>query len=416
MANTKREMEGMPGEPGEPGGAEVWQGPRPLPRAAGEDGADHLSPEEVRALDLEPGEVAEEEELEEEVPQQVAIGKRFGDWRTIASFAFALLILAFAASKVNWPTTWKVLKHANLGLFVLAFVAYYSSFPIRTHRWRRLMHNSNHGALRDKIDHYPTWDLTQILYLSWFANVIIPAKLGDVYRAFLARRWIGVSLSRTVGNVLAERILDLIVLFPLLVAAAFLTFQSKLFSARDVLVSEALLGALILAVIAGVALTVMWRAGESVLRVLPRRFHDVYLHFRHGAVTSFGNEAPSLFGQTVVVWLLEGARLTCILAALNLLSPGRIGPAAAVFLALGSSVLTTLPLTPGGLGVVESFIPTVLVILGVTGGFSTGAAVAVLDRIISYLSIAVFGFILYIVSDKARGAPPEEPAGTAAAR
>ncbi len=410
MAEMKREMEGAQSD------AEVWSGPRPLPRVDAKDEGGHLSPEEARALDLEPGEVAEEEELEEEVPEQVAIGKRFGDWRTIASFAFAVLILGFAASKVNWPATWQVLKHANIALFALAFVAYYISFPIRTHRWRRLMHNSNHGALREKIDHYPTWDLTQILYLSWFANVIIPAKLGDVYRAYLARRWIGVSLSRTVGNVLAERILDLIVLFPLLVVAAFLTFQSKLFSAHDITIRYALLGALVLAVVAGSVLTIMWRAGESVLRVLPRRFHDVYLHFRHGAVSSFGNEAPSLLGQTVVIWLLEGTRLTCILAALGLLSPGKIGPAAAVFLALGSSVLTTLPFTPGGLGMVETFIPAVLVLLGVTGGLSTGAAVAVLDRIISYLSIAVFGFILYIFSDKARGAPPAPPASAAAAR
>ncbi len=408
MAEMKREMESAQG------GTEAWQGPRPLARPGVQDEGPHLSPEEARALDLEPGEVAEEEELEEEVPQQVAIGKRFGDWRTIASFAFAVLILGFAASKVNWPATWTVLKHANIGLFVLAFVAYYISFPIRTHRWRRLMHNSNHGALRDKIDHYPTWDLTQILYLSWFANVIIPAKLGDVYRAYLARRWIGVSLSRTVGNVLAERILDLIVLFPLLMVAAFLTFQAKLFSSGDDAIKYALLGALALSIIAAAVLTIMWRAGESVLRVLPHRFHDVYQHFRHGAVSSFGKDLPSLFGQTVVIWLLEGARLTCILAALGLLTAGKVGPAAAIFLALGSSVITTLPLTPGGLGVVEAFIPTVLVVLGIK--FSTGVAVALLDRIISYLSIAVFGFILYVFSDKARGAPPVDPTEAAAAR
>jgi uncharacterized protein (TIRG00374 family) len=271
--------------------------------------------------------------------------------------------------------------------------------------------------LQRAIDRYPLWDLTQILYLSWFANVIIPAKLGDVYRAYLARRWIGVSLSRTVGNILAERILDLIVLCPLLLAAAFLTFQSRLFSAHDSLIGLALLVGLGLAVVAGAVLVFMWRAGESVLRVLPRRLHDIYLHFRHGAVSSFGNEAPTLIGQTVVIWLMEGARLTCILAALGLLAPGKVGPAAALFLALGSSVLTTLPLTPGGLGVVETFIVAVLVLLDVSGGKSTGAAVAVLDRLISYMSIAVFGFLLYALSNKARATPtPSGAPRQAAAR
>ena len=378
----------------------------------------HLSADEIREMDLAPDEVGEEEQLEEDVPRQVAIGKRFGDWRTLLSFGIAVAILVFAITKagINWSLAWHRLQQANLWLFALAFIVYYTSFPIRTHRWRRLMHNANHGALQRKIDTFPTWDLTQILYLSWFANVIVPAKLGDVYRAYLARRWLGVSLSRTVGTILAERILDLIVLFPLLVASAFLTFQSKLFSNHDSKITLALVFGLALAVLAAVVLIVIWRAGDSVLRVLPHRLHDIYMHFRHGAINSFGREAPSLVGQTVVVWLLEGARLTCVLAALGLLAPGKVGPAAALFLALGSSVLTTLPLTPGGLGFVESFIVTVLVLLGVHGGASTGAAVAVLDRIISYLSIAVIGFLLYAFTDKAHVAPAAPPPTPAAAR
>lgn len=367
----------------------------------------HLSPAEISAMDLEPDEVAEEEHLEEEVPDQVAIGRRFGDWRTLLSFGVALAILVFAASKANikWASVLHLLGKANIGLFALAFVVYYTSFPIRTHRWRRLMHNANHSPLQERIDRYPLWDLTQILYLSWFANVVVPAKLGDVYRAYLARRWLGVSLSRTVGTILAERILDLIVLFPLLVLSAFLTFQSKLFSANSANIRFALVVGLVLAVVAGGVLVAIWRAGESVLRVLPHRLHDIYTHFRHGAITSFGNDALSLVGMTVVVWLMEGGRLMCILWSLGFLSPGKIGPAAALFLALGSSVLTTLPFTPGGLGLVESFIPTVLVLLAVPGGASAGAAVAVLDRMISYLSIAVIGFLVYAFSDKARGQP-----------
>src|SRR5919205_2237641 len=253
----------------------------------------HLSPREIEALDLEPGEVAEEEQLEEEVPQQVAIGKRLGDWRTLLSFGIAAAILVFAVSKagINWGTALHTLRHANLALFVLAVVVYYASFPIRTYRWRCLMRNANHGALQHKIARFPLLDLTQILYLSWFANVVIPAKLGDVYRAYLARRWLGVSLSRTVGTILAERILDLVVLFPLLLVSAFLTFQAKLLSKHDSKITYALVVALILAVVAGAALVVIWRAGDSGLRVLPHPLPDIYLHFRHGALHSFGREA-----------------------------------------------------------------------------------------------------------------------------
>src|SRR5919201_3491902 len=340
-------------------------------------------------------------------------------WWTVLSFGVALAILVVGVGKagITWSTTARALAHTSLALFALAFAVYYLAFPIRAYRWRQLMHTAHHGSLQQQtIEHCPLWDLTQILYLSWFVNVVIPAKLGDVYRAYLARRWLGVSLSRTVGTILAERILDLVVLFPLLLVSALLTFQAKLLSTHDSKITYALVVGLILAVVAGAVLVVIWRAGDSVLRVLPHRVHDIYLHFRHGALHSFGNEAPALVGQTMIVWLLEGARLWCILWALQLLAPGKIGPSAALFLALGSSVLTTLPLTPGGLGFVEPFIWTVLALIGVHGGNSTGAAVAVLDRIISYLSIAVIGFFLYALTDKAHVAPAASPPGTATAR
>lgn len=354
-------------------------------------------------LGLKPSEVAEEAQIEDEMPQQVSLGARFRDPRTLLSFGIALVILAVAVIKagIDWNTTLHTLRSANLALFAMAFVAYYASFPIRTHRWRRLMHNANHGDVQERIDHFPLWDLTQILYLSWFVNVIVPFKLGDVYRAYLARRWIGVSLSRTIGALLAERILDLVVLFPLLLVAAVLTFQAKLFAAHDDIIGGALLAGLVLSVVAGAILVVIWRAGESILRVLPHRLHDIYRLFRHGAVNAFGHELPALVGQTAVVWLLEGTRLACVLWALGLIAPGKIGPAAAIFLALGSSVLTALPLTPGGLGVVDAFVVTGLVLLNVSGGKSTAVAADMLDRLISYMSIAVIGFFVYAFTNKA---------------
>ena len=48
--------------------------------------------------------------------------------------------------------------------------------------------------------HYPLFDLTEILYLSWFANCVVPAKLGDIYRSYLARNCLGVSMSKTVAR------------------------------------------------------------------------------------------------------------------------------------------------------------------------------------------------------------------------
>src|SRR5947209_19703515 len=87
------------------GGDPPHAGTSPPPRNgdSGPNGQDaaHLSPREIQAMDLEPNEVVEEEQLEEEVPKQIAIGKRIGDWRTLLSFGIAAAILVFAVGKAG---------------------------------------------------------------------------------------------------------------------------------------------------------------------------------------------------------------------------------------------------------------------------------------------------------------------------
>ena len=52
-------------------------------------------------------------------------------------------------------------------------------------------------------------DATEIIFLSWLVNCLVPAKLGDLYRAYLLKINSTVSLSRTFGTVFIERVLDL---------------------------------------------------------------------------------------------------------------------------------------------------------------------------------------------------------------
>jgi uncharacterized protein (TIRG00374 family) len=140
--------------------------------------------------------------------------------------------------------------------------------------------------------------------------------------------------------------------------------------------------------------------------MLPLRIHSVFSAFREGAIHSFKGNIGTLLALSIVIWVCEGGRLFLVLAALGMIKQGEIGPSAALFLALGSSVLTTLPISPGGLGFVDAFLIATFRILkqGSTGG--QAAALALLDRIVSYLSIVIIGFVLYLVSAKTKAALP----------
>src|SRR5437899_4153611 len=90
------------------------------------------------------------------------------------------------------------------------------SFPVRAIRWARL--------LRESGMRIGGGDLLEILLLGWFVNSIVPAKLGDLYRSYLVKRRFGLSMSRTVGVVVAERLLDLLVVFLMLVVGGYVAF------------------------------------------------------------------------------------------------------------------------------------------------------------------------------------------------
>jgi uncharacterized protein (TIRG00374 family) len=69
-----------------------------------------------------------------------------------------------------------------------------------------------------------------------------------------------------------------------------------------------------------------------------------------------------------------------------------------LFFALGTAVLTTIPFTPGGLGLVEVGLGSLLIYLNIQK--ADAAAVVLMDRVLSYYSIAFFGFLVYLVSKR----------------
>jgi hypothetical protein len=115
---------------------------------------------------------------------------------------------------------------------------------------------------------------------------------------------------------------------------------------------------------------------------------------------------PALTVLTAGVWLLEGFRLFFVIEALGVEGLHLALPVI-IFVALASSLLTAIPFTPAGLGVVEGAVTGVLVLFLPTttsaqaeSSHNLALAVTFLDRGINFWSIVVLGFILYLVSKR----------------
>jgi hypothetical protein len=351
----------------------------------------HDKEEQHEHLPTTPGEEAEVEQ------------EGFSPWqklrspRTFISFGIAIAIIFFAFRGLNIDPR-QILFHmsrANPLLMLVGFSVFYLTFPLRAIRWRLLLKNAGVPVAEGRQSWASLPALMEYIYLSWFANCIVPAKLGDAYRGYLLKHNGKVSFSATFGTIFAERLLDMLALFGLLVLSGWFTFGAQVPGETQLVFG---FGALLVVVILAGLASMRW-LGPIIYRILPGRVHEYYGRFEHAALRSFRlSILPQLALITAGVWLLEGFRLFFVIQSLQ--TEGlSLALHSIIFVALASSLLTALPLTPAGLGVIEGTVTVVLVRFFMVDEHLAGA-VTFLDRMINFWSVVFFGFLLYLMSKR----------------
>lgn len=326
---------------------------------------------------------------------QLSLGRRLRQPRTILSLVLPLILLVLVfrvALNVDFGQLVEGVSEANKLLLVAAFAIFYLGFPLRGLRWTMLLAGTGFRL--------PVRDATEIIFLSWLVNCLVPAKLGDVYRAYLLKINSLVSLSRTLGTVFIERILDLFAISVLGLAAGFWSFRTGLPAEIQVVIG---IGVAVVILLAAGLLT-MRNFGRRILVALPLpgTVIDLYDRFEEGVFQAVGLRAlPRLVVVTGLIWATEAMRLYFVVEALGF-EDVSLGISGAFFVALIGSLLTAVPLSPAGLGVVELGVVGVLTAAyGVP--LTEATTIALVDRAISVLSVIVLGSIAYAFSSKRRG-------------
>jgi glycosyltransferase 2 family protein len=352
-----------------------------------EDQSESSEGKQVELLDQE---THEEPEITQE---QLSLGKRLLNWRTIVPLVIVIVALVYFAQKanINPQQTWASIRTANIYFLLAAFSIYYLSFPIRTLRWRLLLQNVGYTKANG-VNLPKFWKLLEIIYISWFANVIVPAKLGDLYRAYLLHKETGLPATRTFGTVLAERLLDLIVLLLIFIPAVMISLHENLPSQLQF----GLKITMAVVIIGIITLFLLRLFPTQIARLVPQRFRGHYNHLQEGTLGSF-RRVPTLTALTVGVWACESLRFFFIALALNLIGGNFLHIiTAALFIALGEALLTAIPFTSGGIGLVEGGMLAMIALF--TLDSSRAAAAILIDRTISLFSLLALGFIVFMIA------------------
>jgi uncharacterized protein (TIRG00374 family) len=345
--------------------------------------------------------------VHEEASPPKPLSQRLRDPRTIISLVLPIVLLILVAFNLRGLDTNRMIgtiAAANPLLLLGAFLIYYLGFPLRGYRWKVLLRSAGTNvSVRDS---------TEIVFISWLVNCLVPAKLGDVYRAWLLRANFSVSLSRTFGTVFIERVFDLFAIAILGLAAGFWSFRAGLPAEVQVVFG---IGLLVLFGLA-LALYTVRNFGRRLLIRLPLpardRLVEFYDRFEEGVFAINPRQIPALALLTALIWATEALRLLLVIEAIGFRDV-HLGISGAFFVALAASLLTAIPFTPAGLGVVELGVVGILtVIYGVDATNAT--AITLVDRAISVLSVIVFGGIVYILSSKTKSGTRRPADATAA--
>jgi uncharacterized protein (TIRG00374 family) len=340
--------------------------------------------------------------VHEESAPPPPLSARLRDPRTIISISIPILVIVLvlvAFPSFHLEQLPALISNANPWLLLAAFVIYYIGFPLRGYRWALL--------LRGAGEQVRVRDSTEIIFISWLVNCLVPAKLGDVYRAYLLKQTNGTSISKSFGTIFIERVFDLFAIVLLGLAAGFWSFRDGMSPEVQLVFA---IGLVVIGVLA-VGLFVIRNFGSRIVRrlPLPHKIVEFYDRFEEGLFSIRARNVPVLAILTGLIWMTEALRLYFVVLAMGF--GLQIGLSGGLFVALIASLMTAIPFTPAGLGAVEGVVVFILTTLyGAT--LPQAVAITLVDRAISVLSIIVFGSIVYVVSDKTKG--PRQTAPSAA--
>jgi uncharacterized membrane protein YbhN (UPF0104 family) len=295
--------------------------------------------------------------------------------------AVGFLVFLLGRFNVDLTAAKNQIQSANPFIYLAAFATYYSSFIVRGIRWRIIAANSGIGG--DPGTTLPRISECVLLtVVGWFGNAVTILRVGSAYRAYLFAKASNTTFSQSLGIFLAERVVDGVVIFILMLTASLI-----LILVNSINLSGSFLIMSTLIVIIGVGfIWLMGRFGLKIGGILPPRLRVQYGRFHRGTIGGL-QRLPILSALSAVGWILEAGRLLLVIQSLGL----SLNMPLAMFVAVVNGVLTMLPFTPGGLGVVEPGVAGVLLVrLSPTSAIS----VAVLDRSISFLSVILIGAVL----------------------
>ena len=297
--------------------------------------------------------------------------KRWQFWvGVLISLGFLYLVL----KDLELGAFFDTLKTANYIWLIPGVAVYFVGVWARAWRW--------HYLLRP-LKVIPTRTMFPIVTIGYMGNNIYPARAGEVLRAVVLKRRVGVPISASLATIIVERIFDGVVMlafvFINLAELSRLTGGAGVLnnvSIQDIAVwgSAAFFGALAIFLVAAMFPTrTMSVIGWFSRRLLPERFRQPVIQVSHRFLDGLASlrsprDVLMVFVTSVVIWLLETGKYWFVMHAF----PFEVTFFTLMLMNGVVNLATTIPSAPGYIGTFDAPGIAILEAYGVAKALATG--------------------------------------------
>lgn len=287
----------------------------------------------------------------------------------------ALLSLVAVVGVVYWASKQDAPRFPtaadDIALLAAAVGVYAIATALRMWRW--------HVILRiDGIEHKRA-DAYALVPVGYMGNNTLPARGGELLRVYLLGQRSSARKREILGSIVAERVLDAVVL---VVLFAILTFAGVADAPTGRAPAAAAVAALILGAIGLVVYLRLRRAGKL------QKFADTVRPLVRASRPLLGRTGAVLAATTALLWVFEACIFSLVADSLGL----GINVLEGLFINVLASFFALIPAAPGYVGTFDAAMLFGLKALDIRGG--TAVSFALLVRFILFVPITVVGGIL----------------------
>jgi uncharacterized protein (TIRG00374 family) len=286
-------------------------------------------------------------------------------WHTYVSLGITAAILILLALWVDLRDMWHHFANSNKVFLFMGAVAHYATYPVRGLRWRRCLIHLPLKTGKGKFG--------LLVFFYNFVDNLVPAKLGDVYGAHLARINFGIRRSSALGSIVFLRMVDAWIVLMLASLASWVLFAARL--PRSVL--WALIGGGMIAVAASSLMLFFFAFKKSLPGWLPEKLQQMIQAF-HTGMWPRPRELMPIALLTLIIWALETVWILFLILAFG----QEVGLAEVIFLTMVPLLASAFPFTPSGAGVVELTLFSCLRVVGMPVPMAVSVTAA--NRVIDY--------------------------------